>query len=63
MEPKISREPRILPVPPGEVPMPELEGWDPPFERWIRMADALLGRSVGALPKVTIPCDLKSMKH
>ena len=43
MEPKINAESKNPPVLPGESPISELELWDPPFERWMRIADAWLG--------------------
>jgi len=52
MDPKTIVESRISPVPPGDLPVPELEVWDPPFERWMKIADALLGRTARPLAKV-----------
>ena len=62
MDPKINSEATIAPVPPGKLPGSEMEVWDPPFERWMRIADELLGRSAIVLPK-TAPRDPKSLKH
>jgi hypothetical protein len=59
MDLKISVEAQVSPVP------PELEDGDPPFERWIRLADALLGKPVPPLPAAAIPRDLRvrPLKH
>jgi hypothetical protein len=64
MNPKTTIEPQISPVPPGEGFAVELEG-DPPFERWIRLADTLLGKTVPPLPKIAKPRDPKTppVKH
>ena len=51
MDFKISVESQISPGP------PELEDADPPFERWIRLADALLGKPVPPIATV-IPRDV-----
>jgi hypothetical protein len=51
MDPKIDTDVKTLPVPPGELLGPEMEVWDPPFERWMRIADELLGRSAMVPPK------------
>ena len=63
MEHKINPDPKISPAPPGELPAPEIEGGDPPFERWIRMADALLRKGAVPFPKAVIPRDPKTLKH
>ena len=65
MEPKINTEAieaKVSPVPPGELPGSEVGVWDPPFERWMRMADELLGSGWVALPKAP-PGDSKARKH
>jgi hypothetical protein len=62
MDPKINIELKISPVIPGEVPGAEMEVWDPPFERWMRMADELLGRAAVTLPKA-VSRDPKTLKH
>jgi hypothetical protein len=36
--------PQSYPVSRNEVEPPELELWEPPFERWLRIADAALRR-------------------
>ena len=52
MDPKISPESEIAPLPPtSESLTPEAEVWEPPFERWMRLADTLLRQTPIALPK------------
>ncbi len=63
MDPKINADSQISFVPPGERVILDLEVWDPPFERWMRLADALLGRTVPPLPKGAIPRDSGTLKH
>jgi hypothetical protein len=60
MHPKTIAESKKLAVLPGEHPIPELEVWDPPFERWMRIADDLLRRSV---LRQTPPGDATILKH
>jgi hypothetical protein len=67
MEPKMSVEARVSPVPPGkllgsDVPGSDVEVWAPPFERWMRIVDELLARDASPLPKV-IPVKSKLLKH
>ena len=64
MEPKISTEAKVSPVPPGELPgsNSDVEVWAPPFERWMRIVDELLARDAAPLPKV-IPVKSKLLKH
>ena len=42
----------------------EMELWEPPFERWMRLADSLLGKVPG-LPKPSraIPQNLSTVSH
>jgi hypothetical protein len=62
MEPKTTSEVQIPPaLPAGEGLAPEVEVWDPPFERWIRLADVLLRRGAPPLPKAKTPPDSKSL--
>ena len=64
MEPKTNPEIQIpAALPAGEGRAPEVEVWDPPFERWIQLADILLGRGAPALPKAKIPAGSKTVKH
>ena len=45
MDPKTTAaESQISPLPPGEGLASEGEVWDPPFERWMRLADTLLAK-------------------
>ena len=62
MEPKITAEEKLAPVPPGELPGFEIEVWEPPFERWMRIADNLLGRGSLVLPKA-IPGGPKTLNQ
>ena len=52
MDPKGSVNPiPLLPrIPPGPELAKELEIWDAPFERWLRMADDLLGKAAKDRP-------------
>jgi hypothetical protein len=64
MEPKTTPELQTPPaLPAGDGLAPEVENWDPPFERWIRLADILLRRGLQPLPKAKIPADRKTLKH
>jgi len=64
MEPKTITESRISPaLPPSEGVAPEVDVWDPPFERWIRLADVLLKRTPLRLPKTVIPAGSITIKH
>jgi hypothetical protein len=46
MDPKSTAQPSILPA---DVDAPELQAdlyiWEPPFERWQRLTEALIGRA------------------
>jgi len=65
MEPKTIAKSQTSPMAPGERVMPDPEVWDPPFERWIRLADALLYAAAPPLPKAAIRRGLKTppLKH
>ena len=65
MDPKISPEMELSHAPPSADPLtPEVEVWEPPFERWMKMADVLLGRVVPPLrPKPAVPLDSKILKQ
>ena len=64
MEPKINPELQIPPaLPVGEGLTPEVDIWDPPFERWIRLADDLLGRTPPRLPKGEVISGTEILKH
>jgi hypothetical protein len=64
MDPKISPETEMSQPPPTPGPLtPEVEVWEPPFERWMRIADVLLRRGVPPPTKAGIPRDSKVLKH
>ena len=64
MDHKIIPQSQISPVPPAADRLtPDVEVWDPPFERWIRLADTLLGRAAARPPKAGLPRDAKTLKH
>lgn len=43
MEPNLNRALENPPVSQDTQTAPEIDLWEPPFERWIRLADSLLG--------------------
>ena len=47
MEPNLNTQ---LPVSQEGPQAPELELWEPPFERWLRLADVLLGNEPPVRP-------------
>jgi hypothetical protein len=64
MDPKLSPELELSHPPPTTGhSAPEVEVWEPPFERWMRIADVLLGRAVTSPTKAAIPRDSKILKH
>jgi len=63
MEPKINAESKNPPVLPGESPISELELWDPPFERWMKIADAWLGTVPLTRPAVDRDSKTPPVKH
>jgi len=49
MDPKLPNLPST-PIAPFE-PAPEMEGWEAPFDRWARLADALLRQAPPSVDK------------
>ena len=63
MDPKTTAESQISPLPPGEGLAAEVEVWDPPFERWMRLADTLLAKPAPPLPKPRNSRDSKTLTY
>jgi hypothetical protein len=44
MDPKSTAQPPILPAD-VDAPEPQADIWEPPFERWQRLTEALIGKA------------------
>jgi len=52
MDPNLNTHLENAPVSQVDPQDPELELWEPPFERWLRLADSLLGNVPPVRPSV-----------
>jgi len=52
MEPNLDTQFRNLPVSQEGPQDPEMDLWEAPFERWLRLADSLLGNVPPVRPRV-----------